>query len=353
MIARAAANQQRQGRRERAGAGPQRGAAHPRERRRDARPALRRRDRVPVHGRRAPRTARRRSSRRWRPPTTASGCWTTRSSAPPSASTSGSQNARGDYVVRMDAHTEYPPEYVAKGIERLQRDDGVEWVTGPQIPHGIGPWSRRVAIALTLLARRRRLGQVGGGGGEGHRHRRLHRRLEALDARRVRRLGRRLAREPGLRAGGAVLRARQPDRLHARAGRAVHAARLAEEARQAVLALRLLPRQDEPLPPDAACAARPIFPPALVLAAGGRGDRTAPDPARRAASRSAPGPPRCSARARAPRASTRRATRPACPRCSPRCTSRGGSASCAAASRSGRRWRRWRASSACAADRTR
>jgi glycosyltransferase involved in cell wall biosynthesis len=61
----------------------------------------------------------------------------------------GLENARGDYIVRMDAHTEYPPEYVAKGIERLQRGDGVEWVTGPQIPQGIGPWSRRVAIALT------------------------------------------------------------------------------------------------------------------------------------------------------------------------------------------------------------
>jgi len=60
----------------------------------------------------------------------------------------GLQNARGDYIVRMDAHTEYPPEYVAKGIERLQRGDGVEWVTGPQVPHGVGPWSRRVAIAL-------------------------------------------------------------------------------------------------------------------------------------------------------------------------------------------------------------
>jgi glycosyltransferase involved in cell wall biosynthesis len=60
----------------------------------------------------------------------------------------GLENARGDYIVRMDAHTEYPPEYVAKGIERLRRGDGVEWVTGPQIPHGVGPWSRRVAIAL-------------------------------------------------------------------------------------------------------------------------------------------------------------------------------------------------------------
>jgi glycosyltransferase involved in cell wall biosynthesis len=61
----------------------------------------------------------------------------------------GLEHARGDYVVRMDAHTEYPPQYIEKGIERLQRDDGVEWVTGPQIPHGVGPWSRRVAIALS------------------------------------------------------------------------------------------------------------------------------------------------------------------------------------------------------------
>ena len=59
----------------------------------------------------------------------------------------GLENARGDYIVRMDAHTRYPGEYVAKGVERLQRGD-VEWVTGPQIPHGTGRWSRRVAIAL-------------------------------------------------------------------------------------------------------------------------------------------------------------------------------------------------------------
>ena len=59
----------------------------------------------------------------------------------------GLENARGDYVARMDAHTEYPAEYVAKGVERLERGD-VEWVTGPQIPHGNGRWSRRVARAL-------------------------------------------------------------------------------------------------------------------------------------------------------------------------------------------------------------
>jgi succinoglycan biosynthesis protein ExoA len=60
----------------------------------------------------------------------------------------GLENARGDYVVRMDAHTHYPDEYVAKGVERLERGDGVEWVTGPQIPNGTGKWSRRVATAL-------------------------------------------------------------------------------------------------------------------------------------------------------------------------------------------------------------
>ena len=60
----------------------------------------------------------------------------------------GLENARGDYVVRMDAHTHYPEEYVAKGVARLARADGVDWVTGPQIPHGSGKWSRRVAIAL-------------------------------------------------------------------------------------------------------------------------------------------------------------------------------------------------------------
>jgi succinoglycan biosynthesis protein ExoA len=59
----------------------------------------------------------------------------------------GLHAAQGDYVVRMDAHTQYPAEYVAKGVERLQRGD-VDWVTGPQIPHGAGRWSRLVAIAL-------------------------------------------------------------------------------------------------------------------------------------------------------------------------------------------------------------
>src|SRR2546423_3446489 len=53
----------------------------------------------------------------------------------------GLRNARGDYVVRMDAHTFYPEDYIARGVERLRRGD-VVWVAGPQGPYGVGRWSR-------------------------------------------------------------------------------------------------------------------------------------------------------------------------------------------------------------------
>src|SRR5205085_45308 len=59
----------------------------------------------------------------------------------------GLRHARGDYIVRMDAHTFYPEDYIARGVERLRRGD-VVWVAGPQVPHGVGRWSRRVALAL-------------------------------------------------------------------------------------------------------------------------------------------------------------------------------------------------------------
>jgi succinoglycan biosynthesis protein ExoA len=60
----------------------------------------------------------------------------------------GLHAARGEYVARMDAHTWYPPRYLAAGIERLRRGDAA-WVSGPQLAHGDGTWSRRVALALT------------------------------------------------------------------------------------------------------------------------------------------------------------------------------------------------------------
>ena len=65
--------------------------------------------------------------------------------------------ARGRYVARMDAHTHYPPGYLAAGVRRLEQG-GVEHVSGPQIAVGDGTWSRRVALALST-----RLG-VGGAG---------------------------------------------------------------------------------------------------------------------------------------------------------------------------------------------
>src|SRR5205807_1313157 len=33
----------------------------------------------------------------------------------------GLRQARGDYIVRMDAHTFYPEDYIARGVERLRR----------------------------------------------------------------------------------------------------------------------------------------------------------------------------------------------------------------------------------------
>jgi glycosyltransferase involved in cell wall biosynthesis len=65
----------------------------------------------------------------------------------PQALNVGLQAARGEFVARMDAHTHYPPEYLARGAERLRRG-GAEHVSGPQLPLGAGKWSRRVALAL-------------------------------------------------------------------------------------------------------------------------------------------------------------------------------------------------------------
>jgi glycosyltransferase involved in cell wall biosynthesis len=65
----------------------------------------------------------------------------------PQALNIGLKAARGHHVVRMDAHTLYPDDYIARGVERLRRGD-VEWASGVQAPHGIGRRSRQVARAL-------------------------------------------------------------------------------------------------------------------------------------------------------------------------------------------------------------
>lgn len=59
----------------------------------------------------------------------------------------GLREATGTFIARMDAHTYYPPEYVARGVERLLRGD-VTCVGGPQLPFGVGTWSRRIAAAM-------------------------------------------------------------------------------------------------------------------------------------------------------------------------------------------------------------
>lgn len=75
--------------------------------------------------------------------------------------------ARGDYVVRMDAHTLYPPSYVQSGVDRLRRGDAA-WVAGPQDPTADGRISRAVVAALaTRLGRgASRRWSAGADGGE-------------------------------------------------------------------------------------------------------------------------------------------------------------------------------------------
>jgi GT2 family glycosyltransferase len=58
------------------------------------------------------------------------------------------RHARGRWVVRMDAHTEFPDDYIALGVKRLQEGD-TRWVSGPQVPNGVGSVSRAVSLALS------------------------------------------------------------------------------------------------------------------------------------------------------------------------------------------------------------
>jgi succinoglycan biosynthesis protein ExoA len=67
--------------------------------------------------------------------------------ATPQALNVGLTHARGEYIARMDAHTLYPADYVARGVARLQRGD-VAWVAGFQVPHPTSAGSRRIALAL-------------------------------------------------------------------------------------------------------------------------------------------------------------------------------------------------------------
>ncbi|MGA9856765.1 MAG: glycosyltransferase family 2 protein [Solirubrobacteraceae bacterium] len=58
------------------------------------------------------------------------------------------RNARGRWIVRMDAHTVYPDDYITSGVNRLLQG-GTRWVSGPQSPRGHDRVSRAVALALS------------------------------------------------------------------------------------------------------------------------------------------------------------------------------------------------------------
>ena len=67
--------------------------------------------------------------------------------ATPSALNAALGHARGRWVARMDAHSEFPEDYLLRGVERLSRGD-TRWVSGPEIATGHGRVSNAVAIAL-------------------------------------------------------------------------------------------------------------------------------------------------------------------------------------------------------------
>jgi succinoglycan biosynthesis protein ExoA len=66
----------------------------------------------------------------------------------PQALNIGLRHARGRFIARMDAHALYPADYLVTGARRLERGDGVEYVTGLQLPHGVDAGSRRISLAL-------------------------------------------------------------------------------------------------------------------------------------------------------------------------------------------------------------
>jgi succinoglycan biosynthesis protein ExoA len=57
------------------------------------------------------------------------------------------QTARGDVILRMDAHTEYAPDYVRQCVRVLQ-ETGADNVGGPWVARGAGYLSRAVAAAF-------------------------------------------------------------------------------------------------------------------------------------------------------------------------------------------------------------
>ncbi|MHB8694096.1 MAG: glycosyltransferase [Solirubrobacteraceae bacterium] len=69
------------------------------------------------------------------------------SGATPAALNIGLGHARGTWTARMDAHSEYPLDYLDRAIARLQEGD-TRWVSGPAIPTGYNAVSGATELAF-------------------------------------------------------------------------------------------------------------------------------------------------------------------------------------------------------------
>ena len=66
----------------------------------------------------------------------------------PSALNIGLAAARGDVVIRFDAHAEMPPGYVEACLRALSEETNVGNVGGWREARGVGPWGRALGAAL-------------------------------------------------------------------------------------------------------------------------------------------------------------------------------------------------------------
>lgn len=69
----------------------------------------------------------------------------------PTAMNLGIKHARGEVIVRMDAHSEYPPDYLPRVLKLLRDTEGAGNAGGRVIttPNGDGPWARPVAFVTS------------------------------------------------------------------------------------------------------------------------------------------------------------------------------------------------------------
>lgn len=68
----------------------------------------------------------------------------------PVAMNLGIQKAKGDYILRLDAHVEVPLDYIERCMETMKRVNA-EVVGGPMQTKGDGFWGRMIAYVLTSI----------------------------------------------------------------------------------------------------------------------------------------------------------------------------------------------------------